>query len=147
MKAGLAFIFSIALYCSPQWVNGEVALALKDTLSARTLVTDSKVEMIPGINAGNISGKKDTVNVDADSITFAVYFGGSACRDVRYAFEKRADSLLILQYTGICYRHQQAYGVRGRIKNLESGRYRFIVSMNPESVLSAEVLQQDVIIH
>lgn len=88
-----------------------------------------RVEAIPGINMKNVSEMRDSVKVDCDSITNSIYFGASDCKEVRYKFERRDDSLLILLLAEKCYRHQQGYGVRGAVKNwhiaLLCGKARF----------------------
>jgi hypothetical protein len=86
--------------------------------SGGTTFPIAQIEPIPAQ-----SSEKSSVNVKDSMVEFEIYFGGSACDEPKYIFEKISDSLHLVQEHGKCYRHGKPYGIKGAVKGLAQGKY------------------------
>jgi hypothetical protein len=95
-------------------VLGVYCIAL-DQVKARATFADtsgvmtSQIELIPRLSK-NGPRKESSVNAKHSMVEFEIYFGGSACDEPKYTFEKISDSLHVVQEHGKCYRHGKRYG-------------------------------------
>lgn len=104
----------------------------QDTTSSHGIVNTSQnpnaeMEGVPGVSLNNIDQFKDSLKLIDSTFTFEVFFDGSACREIRYAFGARLDTLMVSQVAERCVRTKTGYGVRGKIRNIKPGKYQFVV--------------------
>jgi hypothetical protein len=110
-----------------------------------TKLPNAIIEPIPGIGPNNVSKMTTVIDAQEGTISFEIYFGGSACRSLHYEFEKRKTDSLIIRQVGQSYmRVLTGFGIKGMIRNLEQGKYRIIVmtgaeGINPYSMFEREV--------
>jgi hypothetical protein len=68
--------------------------------------------------------------VTGDTLDFQIYYVETMCADYDYRLTARHDSLIVAHVNGdsASCEGDGFYGVKGRIWNLRSGRYRFILT-------------------
>ena len=121
MKIGISCSMFLWLSCAPFAVNGQqldAGASMVENQSEGAAFPIVQIEPIPAQ-----SSEKSSVNVKDSMVEFEIYFGGSACDGLKYTFEKKSDSLHVVQEHGKCYRHGKRYGVKGSVKGLAPGKY------------------------
>jgi hypothetical protein len=121
MKIGISCSMFLWLSCAPFAVNGQpmdsgASVAANQREGATFPI--AQIEPIPAASSG-----KSFVNAKDSTVEFEIYFGGSACDEPNYTFEKISDSLHLVQEHGQCYRHGKRYGIKGAVKGLATGKY------------------------
>lgn len=121
MKIGISCSMFFWLSCAPFAVNGQRmdgGVSVIANQSEGATLPIAQIEPIPAQ-----SSEKSNANAKDSMVEFEIYFGGSACDEPKYIFEKISDSLQLVQEHGKCYRHGKRYGIKGAVKGLAPGKY------------------------
>jgi hypothetical protein len=143
MKAVTLLGVCLCLSCAPPAIGGQGKEAKKpmtESTSDSNQALTSHIEGIPGIDLNNLGRYKDSIQVTGSKVQFELYFEGALCREIRYILEQHADSLLITQVVDACVRTMTAYGVRGTISGLASGKYQLIVTRGIPYILTKKAI-------
>lgn len=144
MKTITLFSVCLCISCASPAVSGQGKDAKKPMVQSASdsdQALTSHVEGIPGVDLNNLGRYKDSIQIAGSNVQFELYFEGSFCRDIQYKLEQRADSLLVIQSVDACVRTLTAYGVRGTIDGLDSGKHQLIVTRGvPYILVKKEIL-------
>lgn len=116
-----SYLVSAMLVCAPFAVNGQRmdgGASVVANQSEGVTFPIAQIEPIPAESSG-----KSSANAKDSMVEFEIYFGGSACDEPKYIFEKKSDSLHLVQEHSECYRHGKRYGIKGAVKGLAPGKY------------------------
>lgn len=139
MKTVTLFSVCLCISCAPLVISGqgkEAKTPMVQFASDSNQALTSHVEGIPGVDLNNLGRYKDSIQITGSNVQFELYFEGSLCRDIQYKLEQHADSLLITQIVDRCVRTLTAYGIRGTIGGLTSGKYQLIVTRGMPYILA-----------
>lgn len=121
MKIGISSSMFLWLSCAPFAGNGQRMDGGASVVANQSERATFPIAQIEPITAQ--SSEKSCTNAKDSMVEFEIYFGGSACNEPKYLFEKLSDSLHLVQEHGKCYRHGIRYGIKGAVKGLAPGKY------------------------